>query len=146
MKTTWEKMESVETDIAEAETRKATAEDIADKIDSLDMNTFIETRFRFKRQDTSTTYPTPANCNELKSSMTDLVNSLDIDAADYNPVRAADIVTILTSLDASTLSPGCSSTDLSDLNSAKSAAKNNAADVVTIQTNLISAKNEEFAA
>merc|ERR1719234_1683266 len=123
MKTTWEKMESVETDIAEAETRKATAEDIADKIDSLDMNTFIETRFRFRRQDTSTTYPTLANCNELKSSMTDLVNSLDINAADYNPVRAANIVEILTSLDTSTLSPGCSSTDLSDLNSAQRAAR-----------------------
>ena len=120
MKTTWEKMESVEADIAEAETTKAAAEDISDKIDSLDMNTFV-TGFRFRRQDDSTTYPTPANCNDFKSSMNDLVNALDSDAPDYDLIRAANIVTILTSLDASTLSPGCSisSTDLSDLNSAK---------------------------
>jgi len=143
MKTTWEKMESVETDIAEAETTKAAAEDISNKIDSLDMNTFI-TGSRFRRQDGSTTYPSPANCNDLKSSMTDLANAIDINAPDYDPEKAANIVKILTNLDASTLSPGCSSTDLSDRNSAKNAAKDNADAVVTIQTNLISAKNDEF--
>merc|ERR1711971_254099 len=145
MKTTWEKMESVETDIAEAETAKATAEDISDKIDSLDMNNFITgSGFRFRRQDGSTTYPTPANCNDLKSSMTDLANALDFNVPDYDLIRATNIVTILTSLDASTLSPGCSSTDLSDLNSVKIAAKDNADAVVRIQTNLISANNDEF--
>ena len=144
MKTTWEKMESVETDIAEAETAKATAEDISDKIDSLDMNNFITgSGFRFRRQDASTTYPTPANCDDLKSSMTDLVNALDFNAPDYDLIRAANIVAIL---DASTLSPGCSSRDFSDLDNVKGAAKNNADALVRIQTNLISAKNDEFSA
>jgi len=143
MKSTWEKMESVETDIAEAETTKAEAEDISDKIDSLDLNTFI-TGLRFRRQDASTTYPTPANCNNLKSSMTDLVNALDFNAPDYDLIRAANIVEILISLDASTFSPGCTLTDLSDLNITKSAAKDNADAVVMIQTNLISANNDEF--
>merc|ERR1719239_1882483 len=108
VKTIQKKMESVGTDIEEAETTKAAAEDISNKIDSLDMNTFI-TGSRFRRQDGSTTYPSPANCNDLKSSMTDLANAIDINAPDYDPEKAANIVTILTNLDASTLSPGCSS-------------------------------------
>ena len=75
--------------------------------------------------------------------MKDLTNAMDMNAPEYDPVRATSIVAILTSLDASTL-PGCSSTDLADLNSAKSAAKENADTVVTTQTNLISAKVEEL--
>jgi len=144
VKTTQEKMESVEAEIAEAETIKAAAEDISDKIDSLDMNTFI-TGSRFRRQDASTTNPTPANCNELESTMTDLANALaDIIAPDYDFVRANSIVTILTSLDASTLSPGCSWEEFEDLTSAWSAAKANADALVTRQINLISGKIEEL--
>merc|ERR1719234_18992 len=86
VKTTQKKIESVEAEIAQAETIKAAAEDISNKIDSLDMNTFI-TGSRFRRQDASTTYPTPEDCNDLKTSMTDLADALDeIDAPDYDPV------------------------------------------------------------
>ena len=92
VKTTQEKMESVEADIAEAETTKVAAEDISDKIDSLDMNT----------------------------------------------------LTMLTSLDASTLSPGCSWTEFEDLISFWSAAKENANALVTRLTSLISGLNDEL--
>ena len=144
VETTQEKMESVEADIVEAETTKAAAEDISDKIDSLDMNTFI-TGSRFRRQDGSKTYPTPVNCNDLKSSMTDLENALaEIDAPDYDTVRAASIVTMLTSLDASNLSPGCSWEEFEDLISAWSAAKENAEALVTTLIDLIDAKKNEL--
>ena len=109
------------------------------------MNTFITSRFR--RQDTSTTAinnPTPSNCDDLKSTMKDLTNAMDYRAPDYDPARAMDIVAILTSLDSSYLSPGCSSSDLSELNDAKNAAKDNADAVVTTQTTLISAKTDEL--
>ena len=51
---------------------------------------------------------------------------------------------VLISLDSSYLSPGCSSSDLSELNDAKNAAKDNADAVVTTQTTLISAKTDEL--
>merc|ERR1712192_268101 len=85
-KTIQEKMESLRTDIAEAERTKAAAEDISNKIGSLDMNAFTTTGdTRFRRQagsttpttPTPTTYPTPTTCEGLKSSMTDLANALD---------------------------------------------------------------------
>merc|ERR1712212_38398 len=101
---------------------------------------------RFKRQaaSTTTTYPTPTNCNDLKSTMIDLTNAMDSSSSDYNTARATAIVAILTSLTSSDLSPACSSSDVSELNSAKDAAKNNADAVVTTQTNLIATKTEEL--
>ena len=138
-------MESVGTDIEEAETRKAAAEDISNKIDSLDMNTFI-TGSRFRREDASTTYPTPADCDGLKSSMTDLADALDSTAPDYNPEseRADSIVTMLTILDARNLSPGCSSTDLVGLIDARNAAKDNADALGRSEDNLIREKKAEL--
>ena len=137
--------EAAEAVIAKAEATKEAAKDVSNKLDELDMNTFISSRFR--RQDASTTatnIPTPANCNELKSTMKDLTNAMDYRAPDYEPTKAADIVAILTSLDSSYLSPGCSSSDLSELNDAKNAAKDNADAVVTAQTTLITAKTDEL--
>jgi len=141
VKTIQEKMESVEADIAEAETIKAAAEDISDKIGSLDMNTFI-TGSRLRRRDASTTYPTPADCDGLKSSMDDL-KALAIDAPDYYE-RADSIVTMLTSLDASTLSPGCSSADLVDLINARNTAKDNAVALGRSEDNVIREKKAEL--
>ena len=143
VKTIQKEMESVGTDIAKAETTKAAAEDISNKIDSLDMNTFI-IGSRLRRQEASTTYPTPTNCNELKSRMDELKNALDSNALDYDPVRADSIVTMLTSLDASNLSPGCSWEEFEDLISAWSAAKENAEALVMTLTDLIDAKKNEL--
>ena len=95
--------------IVEAEATKEAAEDVSNKLNALDMKTFITNRFR--RQDASTpatTYPTPVNCDNLKSTMTDLTNAVDYSSPDYDPTEATDIVVILTSLDISDLSPGCS--------------------------------------
>ena len=136
--------EAAEAAIAKAEATKAAARDVSDKLEALDMNTFISSRFRRQDASTGTNHPTPDNCDDLKSSMKDLTKAMDFRAPDYDPARATDIVTILTSLDSSYLSPGCSSSDLSELNDAKNAAKDNADAVVTTQTTLISAKADEL--
>ena len=134
--------EAAEAVIAKAEVTKAAAEDVSKQLEALDMNTFITSRVR--RQDASTTHPTPSNCDELKSAMEDLTNAMNFGAPDYDLTKATNIVAILKSLDSSYLSPGCSSSDLSDLNDAKNAAKDNAGTVVTTQTALISAKTDEL--
>ena len=137
--------EAAEAAIAKAEETKEAAEDVSNKLDALDMETFITSRFR--RQDvsaTATTYLSPVNCEALKSTMTDLTNVVDYGSPDYDPAKATDIVAILTSLDPSYLSPECSSSDLSELKNAKNAAKDNADAVVTAQANLISAKIDEM--
>merc|ERR1719458_947442 len=106
------------------------------------MNKFVPTRFRRQDASTTTTYPTPADCNDLKSTMADLTNAMDSSSSEYNTARATAIVAILTSFPDS--EPPCSSSDLEDLNSAKDLAKNMADAVVTAQTNLISTKTEEL--
>merc|ERR1712158_174833 len=108
------------------------------------MDTFVANRFRRQDASATTTYPTPANCDDLKSTMTDLTNAMDSSSLEYNTARAADIAAILLGLTESSLSPKCSSSDLEDLNSAKDAAKNKADAVVIEQTNLISTKTEEL--
>jgi len=68
--------------------------------------------------------------------MTALENALlDINAPDF-PDLAFNILTMLKNLVASTLSPGCSSTDFKDLIDAKNAAGDNAKALVQTQTNL----------
>ena len=136
---------AAEAAIIKAESTKEAAKDVSNKLGALDMNKFITSRFR--RQDasvTTTNHPTPSNCNDLKSTMTDLRDAMDFKAPDYDPAKATNIVAILSSLDSSHLSPGCSSSDLSELNDAKNAAKDNADAVVTTQTTLISAKTDEL--
>ena len=128
--------------IAKAEATKAAAVDVSNKLDALDMNSFITSRIR--RQATAAASPTPLNCDDLKSTMRDLTNAMDFRAPDYNPRKALDIVAILTSKDVSDLSPGCSTADLSELNDAKNAVQDNAHAVVTTQTNLIFAKTDEM--
>merc|ERR1711936_1498981 len=138
-----EKKKAAEAAIANAEAAKAAAEDVSNKLNDLDMSKFVSSRFR--RQDastTTTTYPTPANCNDIKSAMTDLTNAMDSSSSEYNTARAVAIVAIL-STDI-TLSPGCSTSDVADLDSAREAAKNKADAVVTEQTNLISTKTDEL--
>ena len=137
--------EKAEAEIAKAEATKESAEDVSNKLDALNMNNFITSRFRHREASTTATNnPTPSNCDDLKSTMTDLKNAMDYRAPDFDPTTATDIVAILTSLDSSYLSPGCSSSDLSELNNAKNAAKDNADAVVTTQTTLISAKADEL--
>ena len=76
--------------------------------------------------------------------MNDLTIAMDFRAPEYDLAKAMDMVSILTSLDITNLSPGCSSSDLSELNNAKNAAKDNADAVVATQTNFISAKTDEL--
>ena len=137
--------EAAEAAIAKAEATKEAAKDVFDKLEALDMKTFISSRFR--REDSSTTatyHRTPVNCNDLKSTMTDLTNAMDLRAPDYNPAEATNIVAILISLDPNSLSPGCSSGDLLELNNAKNSAMDNADAVVMTQTNFITAKTSEL--
>ena len=140
-----EAKEAAQAAIADAEASKAAAEDVSNQLDDLDLNSFITSSSRFRRQDssnTATTYPTPANCNELKTTMTDLTNAMESSTPDFD--QAKDLVAILTRLDPSILSPGCSSSDLLELEEAKDTAKDIAEAVVATQTNFISAKTNEL--
>jgi len=153
-KTIQEKMESLQTDIAEAERTKAAAEDISNKIGSLDMNTFTttgDTRFRRDARSTTpttptpTTYPPPTTCDELKSSMTNLGNALNINPP--NLVTARSIVTMLTSVDLGTWilqGAGCHWTEFANLLSAWEDAKNNATALVNSAGSLIASKKAEL--
>ena len=152
--------EAADAVIAKAEATKVVAQDISNKLEALFLytstplytftpsTTLYPTTFgRFRRQDasiTATNYRTPVNCDDLKSTMTDLKNAMDYGAPDYDPAKATTIVSILTSLDLSELTLWCSSSDLSELFDAKNAAKDNADAVVTTQTMLISAKTDEL--
>merc|ERR1719175_114644 len=69
---------------------------------------------------------------------------MDSSSSEYNTARATAIVAILTTLTKDNLSPACSSSDVSELTSAKDAAKAKADEVVTTQTNLISKKTDEL--
>ena len=140
-----EAKEAAQAAIADAEASKAAAEDVSNQLDDLDLNTFTTSSSRFRRQDssnTATTYPTPANCNELKTTMTDLTNAMESSTPDFD--QAKDLVAILTRLDPSSLSPDCSSSDLLELEEAKDTAKDIAEAVVATQTNFISAKTNEL--
>ena len=140
-----EAKEAAQAAIADAEASKAAAEDVSNQLDDLDLNTFITSSSRFRRQDssnTATTYPTPANCNELKTTMTDLTNAMESSTPDFD--QAKDLVAILTRLDPSSLSPDCSSSDLLELEEAKVTVKDIAEAVVATQTNFISAKTNEL--
>merc|ERR1719341_2789854 len=137
-----EKKDAAEAAIANAEAAKAAAEDVSNKLNDLDMSKFVTGRFRRQDASTTTIYPTPANCNDLKSTMTDLTNAMDSSSPGYDTAKAVAIVAILAT--DITLNPRCSSSDVADLNSAKDAAKNKADAVVIEQTNLISAKTEEL--
>ena len=57
-----------------AEATKETAKDISSTLDALDMHTFITNQFKRKDQSsiTTTAYPKPANCDDLKSTMNNL--------------------------------------------------------------------------
>ena len=140
-----EAKEAAQAAIDDAEASKAAAEDVSNQLDDLDLNTFITSSSRFRRQDssnTATTYPTPANCNELKTTMTDLTNAMESSTPDFD--QAKDLVAILTRLDPSSLSPDCSSSDLVELEEAKDTAKDIAEAVVATQKNFISAKTNEL--
>merc|ERR1719219_227994 len=100
------KKDEAEAAIANAEKTKAAAEDVSNKLSSLNMYKFDpNTRFRRQAASTTTTYPTPTNCNDLKSTMTALTNAMDSSSADYNTARATAIVAILTSVARVDLSP-----------------------------------------
>jgi len=148
-------MESLQTDIAEAERTKAAAEDISNKIGSLDMNAFTttgETRFRRQARSitpttpTTTTYPPPTTCDGLNSSMSELANALV--APNYDLVLAHSIVTMLTSVDLGTWilgGAGCIWQEFGpELLSAWEDAKENAATLVRTQTNLSASKRAEL--
>ena len=138
-----EAKEAAQAAIADAEASKAAAEDVSNQLDDLDLNSFITSSSRFRRQDSSNTlYPTPANCNELKTTMADLTNAMESSTPDFD--QAKDLVAILTRLDPSSLSPDCSSSDLLELEEAKDTAKDIAEAVVATQTNFISAKTNEL--
>ena len=140
-----EAKEAAQAAIADAEASKAAAEDVSNQLDDLDLNSFITSSSRLRRQDssnTATAYPTPANCNDLKTTLTDLANAMESSTPDFD--QAKDLVAILTRLDPSSLSPDCSSSDLLELEEAKDTAKDIAEAVVATQTNFISAKTNEL--
>ena len=129
--------------IADAEVTRAVAEDVSNKLNALDMNIFITNRFRRQAgSTTATTYPSPVNCDDLKTRLTDLTSVMDSSTPDFS--RANNLVETLTSLDPSSLSPGCSSSDWAELDRAKNAAKAVAEAMVTTQINFISAKTNEL--
>merc|ERR1711990_966261 len=119
-----EKKDAAQAAIANAEAAKAAAEEVSNKLNDLEMTKFVSSRFRRQDASTTTTYPTPANCNDIKSAMTDLTNAMDSSSSEYNTARAVAIVAVL-STDI-TLSPGCSTSDVADLDSAREVAKNKA--------------------
>merc|ERR1719193_477599 len=139
-----EDKDAAEAAILEATATKEAAQDVSDKLTALDISKFVSNRLRRQAASTTVAYAAPANCNELKSTMTDLTNAMDSSSSEYNTARATAIVAILESLTSNDLSPACSSSDVSELNSAKDAAKTNADAVVTTQTNLIATKTEEY--
>ena len=129
--------------IADAEVTRAVAEDVSNKLNALDIKIFITNRFRRQAgSTTATTFPSLVNCDDLKTRLTDLTSVMDSSTPDFS--RANNLVETLTSLDPSSLSPGCSSADLPELDTVKNAAKAVAEAVVTIQTNFISAKTNEL--
>merc|ERR1711970_1148079 len=60
------KKDEAEAAIANAEKTKAAAEDVSNKLSGLNMDKCANRRFRRQAASTTTTYPTPTNCNDLK--------------------------------------------------------------------------------
>ena len=136
--------------IADAEVTRAVAEDVSNKLNALDIKIFITNRFRRQAGSTTATtlpmgngkFPSPVNCDNLKTRLTDLTSVMDSSTPDFS--RANNLVETLTSLDPSSLSPGCYSSDWAELDRAKNAAKAVAEAMVTTQINFISAKTNEL--
>merc|ERR1712226_285908 len=130
--------------ISAAEETKAAAASVSSDLEKIEMSDFVSSR-RKRQSETTTTYPTPSKCGDLKTAMDDITNALDgTNDATYNPTKAVAIVAILTVLEANNLDPACSQDDVDELETKKTSASSKAAEVVATQTNKIAAATEEF--
>merc|ERR1712130_1037708 len=93
-----EKKKEAEAEIADAEEAKAAAEEVSTALAGLDMNKFVANRLRRQDASATTTYPTPDNCDTLKSTMVDLTNAMDSSSSEYSTARATAIMAILNKL------------------------------------------------
>merc|ERR1712172_106339 len=111
-----------------------------------DLSSFLGSRRKSKRQsETTTVYPKPGQCDDIKTAMDAIANALDgTNSATYNPTKAVAIVAILKDLTAADLDPACSSSDVSELSTKKESASSKAAEVVATQTNKIASATESY--
>merc|ERR1711936_1299725 len=119
--------------ISAAEETKAAAASVSSDLENIKMTDFVSSR-RKRQSETTTTYPTPSKCGDLKTAMDDITNALDgTNDATYNPTKAVAIVAILTVLEANNLDPACSQDDVDELETKKTSASSKAAEVVARQ-------------
>merc|ERR1712172_337747 len=111
-----------------------------------DLSSFLGSRRKSKRQsETTTVYPKPGQCDDIKTAMDAIANALDgTNSATYNPTKAVAIVAILKALTVADLDPACSSSDVSELSTKKESASSKAAEVVATQTNKIASATESY--
>jgi len=133
---------ALQEEIDAAEQSLEEAEEVANNIDAIDVNDFVTTPRRKRQAD----YPSPTNCDGVKTALDDLIAAMDPNSADYDTARGKQIVDKLIELEAAELSPACTATDVADLDSKKDAAKDAAEDAVMAQEELISTKTDELEA
>merc|ERR1711994_715453 len=135
---------ALQDEIDAAEETLKEAEEVEDKINSLDENKVVDASTgRRKRQ---AVYQSPENCDEVKTALDDLAAAMDPNSADYDIANGKQIIDILIMLTAADLSPACTSSDVTDLTSKKAAAKDSAESAVMAQEDLISTKTDELEA
>merc|ERR1712172_54402 len=132
--------------ITAATATKEAAASVSSDLASIDLSSFLGSRRKSKRQsETTTVYPKPAQCDDIKTAMDAIANALDgTNSATYNPTKAVAIVAILKALTVADLDPACSSSDVSELSTKKESASSKAAEVVATQTNKIASATESY--
>merc|ERR1712172_270684 len=132
--------------ITAATATKEAAASVSSDLASIDLSSFLGSRRKSKRQsETTTVYPKPGQCDDIKTAMDAIANALDgTNSATYNPTKAVAIVAILKALKVTDLDPACSSSDVSELSTKKESASSKAAEVVATQTNKIASATESY--
>merc|ERR1712172_143729 len=132
--------------ITAATATKEAAASVSSDLASIDLSSFLGSRRKSKRQsETTTVYPKPGQCDDIKTAMDAIANALDgTNSATYNPTKAVAIVAILKDLTVADLDPACSSSDVSELSTKKESASSKAAEVVATQTNKIASATESY--
>merc|ERR1711994_483095 len=148
--TALEALEALETqanalqeEIAAAEASLGEAQEVAGNIASINVNNFVTTRRRKRQAD----YPSPTDCDKVKTALDDLIAAMDPTSADYDTAKGKQIFDKLNTItDPADLSPACAASDVADLDSKKDAAKDAAEKAVVAQEELISTKTDELEA
>merc|ERR1712172_180725 len=132
--------------ITAATATKEAAASVSSDLASIDLSSFLGSRRKSKRQsETTTVYPKPGQCDDIKTAMDAIANALDgTNSATYNPTKAVAIVAILKALKVTDLDPACSSSDVNELSTKKESASSKAAEVVATQTNKIASATESY--